>query len=98
MAQPTPATANGVSSPDASDHSSQLSVPGKRKRDSMDRDDVAPAEQPAKPDASNTWAAKNPLELIKCYYDVVQRYVVLFSEWNPADDCLCCKLFAALNR
>jgi hypothetical protein len=74
MAQPTPATANGVSSsPDGSDHSSQLSVPGKRKRDSIDRDDVVPADQPVKPDTSNTWAVKNPLDLVKCYYDVVQK-------------------------
>ena len=77
MAQPTPAEANGVSSPDASDNSSQLSVPGKRKRDA-DEDhqpdgEDAPAIQPVKPDTSNTWANKNPLELVKCYYEVLQR-------------------------
>lgn len=85
MAQPTPAAAaNGVSSPDGSDHSSQLSVPGKRKRDSGDepQDEEladAPAESPAQPDTSNTWATKNPLELVKCYYEVLQRYAALFS-------------------
>ncbi|ATY66779.1 hypothetical protein A9K55_000998 [Cordyceps militaris] len=76
MAQPSPvppAPANGASSasPDPPSDHSQLSVPGKRKRD--DDGGEAPAQQQETTTASDNWEGKNSEELLKYYLQVLTR-------------------------
>lgn len=75
MAQPTPTptppAANGVSSPEPSDHS-QMVLPGKRKRDDAGDEGAVDQHQEATP-APNPWATKNSQELLKYYHEVLTR-------------------------
>ncbi|KAJ6784792.1 hypothetical protein PWT90_08262 [Aphanocladium album] len=74
MAQPSPVPppANGIvasASPDASDNS-QLSIPGKRKRDE-DGDEVLDDQPQEAAAPSDHWAGKNSEELLKYYQQVL---------------------------
>ncbi|OAA54232.1 hypothetical protein ISF_08459 [Cordyceps fumosorosea ARSEF 2679] len=72
MAQPSPVPpANGISSasPDPPSDNSQLSVPGKRKRD--DDGEPAPAQHQETTTVSDDYAGKNPEDLLKYYHQVL---------------------------
>ena len=74
MAQPTPAEANGASTP-VSDENGHLAVPSKRKRDSEDdagADEMTGVEE-QKPTAPQGWTAGEQKDLIKSYFDVLKR-------------------------
>jgi hypothetical protein len=84
MAQPTPAEANGASTP-VNDEIEHVAIPGKRKRDSEDdegADEMTGVEE-QKPTAPHRWAAGEQKDLIKSYFDVLKRYVAPFSWFAP---------------
>lgn len=75
MAQPSPVPppANGVSaSPESPSDSPQLSLPGKRKRDDGEGDEVS-AQQQETSVAVDNWAGRNSGELLKYYRQVLAR-------------------------
>lgn len=75
MAQPSPLPppANGVSaSPETPSDSPQLSLPGKRKRDDDEGDEVSAQQQEATAAVDN-WVGKNSEELLKYYQQVLAR-------------------------